>query len=154
VTDPCAEYTVFGSLIVNQGDGTVDRLWTGETENAITGLDGRPLRQQVDLGGQFSGVHLQDAYWDAREIVFQGIVQIVTADYWEDISGYREALMDLEAAWVSAWDSALDTTFNLTFTPAGQSGQSIAVKLFNPPLQFGGTLFEPTFTFGLISATG
>lgn len=151
MTDPCCEYTLLG-LTVNESTDGIDRLWTGNTQDAITGLDGRPVRQQRDPKGQASGVILHDAFWDARVIVFKGEVQIVTADVYQNTDAYRTALMALQSAWVSAWEGALDTTFALAYTPSGQGAQSIDCKIWTPALQFGGTLVEPTFTFGLISA--
>lgn len=152
MNDPCCEYTVFGGLVVNESDESLDRLWTGNTEDAITGLNSRPLRQQYDPKGVASGANLHDAYWNARIIVFRGEVQIVTADYFDDPAGYRAAYMALQSAWETAWAAALNTTFTLGFTPEGQGAQSLDVKIFDPVLSFGGTLKDPSFAFGLISA--
>jgi hypothetical protein len=121
----------------------------------ITGLDGAPVRSQVDPRGQINGGIVHPKFLGARIITFSGEVHIqsVTDAF---TSAYVAAINTLEATVVSALEGILNSSSSLSWTPTGLSARSISVTYGVPgqEIQFSGPMLpgERKFTFGLVAA--
>jgi hypothetical protein len=148
VADLCCVYS-FAGISIN-ADG-VDALVLGE--NGVTGLDGAPIRSEIDDQGQSSGGIVHPKLFGARIITFTGFVAIRSVVI-ERGTPYFTAVNTLEAAVISALEGVLNTPTTLSWTPTGLSGRSISCTYGNQggEIQFGGSMMEPTFTFTLVAA--
>lgn len=155
--DLCCAYT-YSSVTIN-GDETTDTLVIDLENGAIEGLDGAPIRRQVDpLAGQDGGA-TQPARYGPRIITFKGAVHVGTHgspgkhDPFVDTAGYLAKLMTLEAAIISALEAQRDSAATLAWTPANGGAHTISC-LYGVPggeIKFGGTFAEPTFEFSLLA---
>lgn len=150
MADLCCEYT-FAGVVINNDTPGADRLILGA--DGIAGLDGAPIRSQVDNKGQTEGGIVHQKFLAARVIVFKGFCQVQSVEPAMN-SAYYSALNVLEAAVVTALEGALNSASALTWTPTGGSGKTITCSYGVPgqEIQFGGTMLEKTFTFALIAA--
>jgi len=151
VADQCCEYTYVGLTINDETEGT-DRLALDES-GGVTGLDGAPIRAQIDPKGQIDGSIVHPKLFAGRIIVFKGVVDIRTV---EDrmTAAYRAALMTFEAAVISALEGTLNTESALAWTPSGGSAQSINASygIEGGEIVFSGSMIDPEFTFTLIAS--
>lgn len=121
-------------------------------ENGVTGLDGAPIRAEIDDEGQGDGGIVHPKLYGPRIITFKGFCNIQSVVV-ERTTAYATALNTLEDAVISALQGALNTPTNLTWTPTGGSGKSIACTYGNTggEIQFGGSHMEKTFEFTLVA---
>jgi hypothetical protein len=150
MADLCCQYNFAGIKINDATEGT-DRLILGE--NGVTGLDGAPIRSEIDPQGQSDGGIVHPKLLGARIITFTGFCN-VRSTVVEMNTPYFAALNALEAAVISALSGALNSASALTWTPTGGSGHSISCTYGNEggEIQFGGSMLEKTFTFTLVAA--
>lgn len=151
MADTCCVYTVAG-LTINAATG--DCLLTDFDEGQILGLDGAPVRKQIDPEGQSSGGIVHPAFFGARIIQFQGKVLIRTVAEGALPTTYAAAVNVVEAATVSALQGILNGGGTLAWTPTGGSAHSITVSYGIPggEIQFTGNMVDRRFTFTLVAA--
>ena len=152
MADPCCQYT-FAGVKVNDTTANANRLMIGD-DGEITGLDGRPIRAEIDPQGQSDGGIVHPKLYGPRIITFSGEVHIQTTTP-ADLTAYLTAMNTLEAAVISALEGQLNTEANLTWTPTGGSGKTIACTygIEGGEVQFSGAIFpgERKFTFTLVA---
>ena len=150
MADTCTQYT-FGSLTVNPSSGA-NGLYTDFAEGGISGLDGAPIRKQVQDKGITEGATVFPAFFGARIIQFSGMVVITTTGL--DETAYAAAVNVVEAAAVSALEAQLNSATNLAWTPTGGSGKTISCTYGVPggEIQFSGNMASRKFQFSLIAA--
>ena len=155
MADLCAPYSIAG-FTINNGTAGTDRLMTSFENGQITGLDGAPVRSQVDLFAGTSGGIVHTKLYAPRVITFAGEVHIQSVVWTSESLAYLTAMNTLEAAVVSALEGILHTPSSLSWTPTGLSARSISVTYGVPgqEIQFTGPMVpgERTFSFSLISA--
>lgn len=152
MADTCATYT-FGSLTVNPSSG--DGLITDFEEGQILGLDGAPVRKQIDPQGQSDGGIVHPAFFGPRIITFQGKVAIVSVAEGAAALTYAAAVNVVEAAAVAALEAQLNSASNLAWTPTGGAARSISCTYGTPggELQFTGNMVDRRFQFSLVAAS-
>ena len=148
MADPCATYT-FGSVTINGAEDT-DTLITPSYDN-IVGLDGAPVRRQVDPEAQTDGdLDLQASYFAGRVIVFSGIVHIGTLPSQNPpMATFLSKVITLQKAVVAACEAQLTSATSLAWTDSAGAARSISCKYGLPGqvIQFGGsTPLTPTFS--------
>lgn len=150
MADTCATYTL-GSLTINATTG--DTLFLDFDEGEITGLDGAPIRSQIDPQGQSSGGIVHTKLFGPRIISFHGKVLIRSVGL-DNKESYVAAVNTVESAAISALESILNTPTNLTWTPTGGSSKSISVTYGTDggEIQFFGNMIEHSFTFTVVAA--
>lgn len=156
MADLCCTYT-FGSLTLNPaqvGEEPAAGLYLDE-EDGITGLDGAPIRAQIDPKGQADGGIVHTKRQGARIITFKGFVLTSedTRDH-RDTEEYREELMNIQDTAIAALVAQLNTETNLAWTPANDpGGRTLSCTYGNEGghIQFGGSMRDPTFTFVLVA---
>ncbi len=154
MADLCCQYS-FSSVVINSTSATTNSLITDFDEGSIVGLDGAPIRRQVDPEGQSDGGIVFNAFFGARIVTFSGQVAIVTvADPGGDPLGMWAAINVLEAATISALEAVRNSATNLTWTPTGGSGKTLSCKYGMPggEIQFSGNYRDRRFTFQLVAA--
>jgi len=152
MADLCVEYS-FAGLTINEQDDTADRLVL--PADGVTGLDGRPIRRQVDPRGQIDGGLVFTAFFGPMVIVFKGYVEINTVGFLGSITtAYAAAVMNLEDAVKAALEGVLNTPTALTWTQSNGNAESVTCVYGMPggELQFGGEMAVPTFQFTLVEA--
>jgi hypothetical protein len=151
MADTCCTYT-FGSLTVNPSSG--DGLTTDFEEGQILGLDGAPVRKQIDPQGQSDGGIVHPAFFGARIIQFQGKVLITSVPEGAPALTYAAAVNVVEAAAVAALEAQLNSAATLAWTPTGGSGKSISCTYGTPggEIQFSGNMVDRKFQFTLVAA--
>lgn len=149
MADLCCAYTFAGVIINNPAVGA-DRLILGE--DGVTGLDGAPIRCEIDDEGQGDGGLFFPRFYSARIITFKGFCHIQSVTV-EMNTPYYTALNNLEAAVTAALQGQLNSAASLTWTPTGGSGKSISCYYGNTggEIQFGGSMLEKTFEFTLVA---
>lgn len=153
MADLCVEYS-FAGLTINDNTDTVDRLVL--PADGITGLDGRPIRRQVDPRGIIDGSIVFESFFAARIITFKGHVEINTVPFLGSITtAYAAAVMNLEDTVKAALEGVVNTPTALTWTQSNGNAESVTCVYGMPggELQFGGEMAVPTFQFTLIEAT-
>lgn len=150
MADYCCPYTFAGIILNDPAEGT-DRLILGE--DGVVGLDGAPIRSEVDDQGQTDGGIVFPKLLAARVITFKGFCQVRTVTV-EQSATYYTALNNLEAAVIAALEGALNSASALAWTPTGGSAKSITCTYGTNggEIQFGGSMLEKTFEFTLIAA--
>ncbi len=151
MADISTEYllaTSGGNITFNDGalgDGQ-DKYWL----NSINGLDGPAIRAPVDLVPFGDGGIIHTFRKGPRRVVFDGMLLIESSNSQAECMALRNDLVaDLE----DALDAILTAAGTLSWTPAGQSGQSLAV--FNEvglDINYSDNFAVANFSFGLISA--
>lgn len=148
MADPCAQYT-FGGVTINGGE-TTDTLVTPDFDS-ITGLDGKPVRRQIDPASQEDGdLNLQGAFFGGRIIVFSGVIHIGTLGTGSidpTTPLYIQKIITLQKAVVAACEAQFTSAANLTWTDSTGDSQSISCFYGLPgsTISFGGGLGNPTF---------
>lgn len=151
MADVSCEYlltTGGGNITFNDGtlgDGS-DKYWL----TAINGLDGPSIRAPVDLVPFGDGGIIHTFRKGPRRVTFDGMLLIESSNSQSDCQRLRN---DLAADLQDALDAILDAAGTLSWTPAGQSAQSLSV--FNEiglSIQYSDNYAVATFSFGLISA--
>ena len=152
MADPCVQYT-FGSVTIN-GAATTDTLVTPDFDS-ITGLDGAPLRRQIDPASQTDGdLNLQGAYKAGRVIVFKGIIHIGTLGGPDGTGSvdptnplFIQKVITLQKAVVSACEAQFSSSATLSWTDSTGAARSITCFYGLPgsTISFGGSIGNPTF---------
>jgi hypothetical protein len=151
MADTCATYTL-GSLTINNSTG--DTLFLDYEEGEIIGLDGAPIRSQIDPQGQSEGGIVHTKFLGPRIITFSGKVLVRTVGI-ENKEDYVAAVNAVESAAVSALESILNSPTALQWTPTGAGGaKSIQVTYGTTggEIQFSGNMIEHKFTFTVVAA--
>jgi len=155
VADRCATYT-YAAVTINGDPDTDTLVISDDASDEITGLDGAPVRRQVDpLAGQ-NGGDSQPARLGHRVIGFKGRVHIGTQpdkDPNRDPAGYNTKLVTLQKAIVAALEAQLNSATTLAWTDATGDSRSISAMYGVPggEIVFGGTRDDPTFQFSLVA---
>src|SRR5262245_51252314 len=105
MADLCCEYNIAG-IVINDDTPGADRLILGA--DGVVGLDGAPVRGQVDPRGQISGGIVHPKFLGPRIIVFKGFCQIQSVTPAQN-TAYYSALNALEAGVVSALEGILNS---------------------------------------------
>ena len=150
MADLCCEYTMGGTGLILNDDSGANRLVCGP--DGVAGLDGRPIRSQIDPAGVDHGGIVHDKWWAHRIVIFSGFVHIQSME--PTISPTYFALVNaVEAAWISGLEGLLNTEFNLTWTPSGGSGKTLACTYGTPDgeIEFSGTMLDKRFRFALVA---
>lgn len=141
--------------MINNATAGADRLMIG-TEGEITGLDGAPVRSQVDNLGQTNGGIVFPKFLGPRVITFSGEVHIQSVSWTENNTAWMTAVNTLEAAVVSALEGILNSATSLSWTPTGLAARSISVTYGVPgqEIQFSGAMLpgDRKFSFSVIAA--
>lgn len=152
MADLCVEYE-FPDFTINDTSAGVDRLVLAA--DGIIGLDGAPIRRQVDPKGQADGGIVHDAKYGPRIVVWRGAIHIQSTD-WELTTEYLTAVHTLEETVIQSLESILNSDFVLSWTPTGAgSPASLTIRYGAGPggeIQFGGSMMARTFQFSTISA--
>ena len=149
MADTCCVYTVAG-ITINATSG--DCLHTDFEEGEIAGLDGAPIRKQIDPQGQSSGGIVHEAFFGPRVITFSGKVLIRSVASGGE--AYAEAVYAVEAASISALESFLNSSTTLAWTPSGAGARSISVTygIEGGEIQFSGNMLDKRFQFSLVAS--
>jgi hypothetical protein len=149
MADTCVAYS-FAGLTINHA--SADCLHTDFEEGQILGLDGAPVRRQIDPRGQAEGGIAFPALLAHRIITFQGKVLIRSVETSSD-AGYMAAVNAVEAAATSALEGVLNTPTTLSWTPTGGSAKSISCLYGVPGGEFQptGNMLDRSFTFQLLA---
>lgn len=121
MADLCDIYTL-------ETDDIVFNAATGDTYliQDLQGLDGAPIRREVEDNPQTEGKLLYPAFLDARIITFEGTLLIRSVEP-EDLDGYVAAQNALDSAASAYSDSSINTDRTLAWT-----GSSIEVRTHLP----------------------
>jgi hypothetical protein len=154
MADLCCTYAFNGILVNREIDGTHPAILLIDFDGgSISGLDGKPIRAQIDPKGQTDGGIVHTKRYGPRIIVFNG--KIAVDDGLDPGSTiWREAVNDLQAATISALEAKLNTADTLSWTPQGSTAHSISCTYGNEggEVQFGSNMLLPTFQFTLVAA--
>lgn len=152
MADICATYTYAGVTINGDPASNALVIDLDSADDGITGLDGAPIRRQVDPLASTNGGDSQEAWWGHRIITFSGLCQIGTVPV-NDIASYRAALMTLQAAVIAALEAQRDSAATLAWTPANGGVHTISCKYGMPggEIRFGGPLYKTKFSFTLLA---
>lgn len=148
MADLCCEYQ-FGDLILNDEEAD-DRLVIGE--NGIQGLDGAPIRSQIDPRGQADGGIVHTKRFGPRRITFSGPVDIRSVEN-RQTDAYRSALMDLQLFVIAELESFLNDETDLIWTPSGGTPTFLTCTygFEGGEIVFSGPMHDCEWTFGLVS---
>ena len=137
-------------MVINNSNEALNTLMTDYEDGEILGLDGAPIRRQIDPQGQSDGGIFFNAFFGPRIITFTGKVAIVTT---ADPLALWAAINTLESATISALESQRNSAANLTWTPTGGSGKTLSCYYGVPggEIQFSGNLNDRKFTFQLVA---
>lgn len=153
--DLCCEYPFPGFTINNEAatgeDAIVDALVLAE--NGIVGLDGPPIRRQVQPRGKTDGGLVHTSYLAARTVAWSGKVLINSTD-WTLSTEYLTAVNTLMDTVMAGLESIRNADWTLTWTPTGVATRSLVLRYGLPggEIQFGGTMLDLTWAFQTISA--
>lgn len=150
MADTCCAYSVAG-ITINATTGNT--LHTDFEGGDITGLDGAPIRSQIDPQGQSEGGIVHQKFLGPRIITFQGKILIRSTNP-GDPEGYTAAVNAVIAAAVSALEGFLNSTTTLAWTPTGGSAHSITVTYGTEGGEFQSTgpMLDKSWTFTLVAA--
>lgn len=153
MADYCCQYDIAGIQINDATDGA-DRLLTDLEGGEISGLDGAPIRAQIDPRGQISGGIVHPKLFGARIITFTGAADIQSVAE-ASTTAWITALNVLEAAVIVALEGILNTPSSLAWTPTGGAAKSITVTYGTEggEIRFSGPMLpgERKFTFTLVA---
>jgi hypothetical protein len=151
MADVSTEYlltTSGGNITFNDGvlgDGQ-DKYWL----TSVNGLDGPLIRAPVDLVPFGDGGIIHTFRKGPRHVVLDGMLLIESSNSQALCQTLRNELVD---DLMTALDAILTTSGTLTWTPAGQSSQSLGV--FNEiglSINYSDNYAVANFSFGLVSA--
>jgi hypothetical protein len=148
--DLCCEYPFPGFTINNEAE-EVDALVLGE--NGIVGLDGAPIRRQVQPRGEASGGLVHGAFYAARVVQWSGKVLIQSVD-WALTPEFLTAINTLQNTVKSGLASILNADYTLNWTETGQSPSSLVLRYGMPggEIQFSGTMLDMIWRFTTVSS--
>lgn len=151
MADTCCIYT-FGGLTINAAAG--DCLFTDFEEGQILGLDGAPIRKQIDPQGQSEGGIVHPGFLGARVITFQGKVLIRSVPEGASALTYAAAVNVVEAAATAALEAQLNAATSLSWTPSGGAARSISCTygVAGGEFQPSGNMVDRRFSFQLVAA--
>lgn len=153
MADYCCEYT-YSSITINDETVGADRLMIGD-DGEIDGLDGAPIRAEIDDQGQSDGGIVHPKFFAARVITFNGEVHIQSVGP-EDTLAYISAINTLESGVISALETQLNTATALSWTPTGGSAKTISCSYGTQggEIKFSGQMLPGLrkFTFTLVAA--
>lgn len=140
--------TPSGTITFNDGDlHTLDDLyWLAD----IQGLDGAPVRAQMDNAPQAHGGIIHTFWKGPRHVVMEGSILIQSQPLGANCLTERNAM---EEALRVALESILQADGTLAWTPTGQSARSLTVRN-DVPLDYSPAenYALMSFTFGLVAA--
>ena len=156
MADLCCTYTYAGLTLnpAQVGEEPAAGLYLDE-EDGVTGLDGAPIRSQIDPKGQTDGGIVHTKRFAHRIIVFKGF--FLTSEDTRDVrltEEYRDELLDLQDAARSALEGQLNSESSLAWTPANDGGGrsiSCTYGIEGGEWKVGGTMVDPTWTFTLVA---
>lgn len=150
MADTLCPYTVAG-ITINAPTGNT--LHTDFEGGDITGLDGAPIRAQIDPQGQSNGGIVHQKFLGARIITFSGKVLIRSTDP-SNCDAYAAAVNAVISSAVAALESFLNTATTLAWTPTGGSAKSISVTYGTEGGEFqsSGNMLDKSWTFTLVAA--
>lgn len=150
MADTCCAYAVAG-ITINATTG--DCLHTDWDDGDIQGLDGAPVRKQIDLLGQTNGGLVQPAFFAPRIITFSGRVLIRTVEP-SDKTAYVGAVNAVIDGAVTALQSFLNSTTTLAWTETGGGAHSITVTYGTEGGEFqsSGPMLDKKWSFTLVAA--
>lgn len=152
--DVCATYTYAG-VTINGDEDTDTLVITDNQEDGIDGLDGAPIRRQIDPVANDDGGDSQPAHFAHRIITFRGRCHIGTQRNRSPVgnTAYQSALVTLQKAVVAALEAQLNSNATLAWTEADGDARSISAKYGVPDgeIRFAGTVEDPTFSFSLVA---
>jgi hypothetical protein len=153
MADISALYTLVtpaGNILFNNGTlahgSTDDLYWLSD----INGLDGAPLRAQIDNAPQAQGGIVHTIWRGARHVDMQGDIFIQSKPLGGACLPARNAM---EEALREALESIQQIDGTLSWTPSGLTARSLTVRN-DVPLDFSPANNYATmaFTFGLVAA--
>lgn len=150
MADTCAVYTL-SSLTINATTG--DTLLTDFDGGDITGLDGAPIRSQIDPQGQQSGGIVHEKFFGPRIITFTGAILIRTVTD-PSSAAYIGAVNSVISSALSALEALLNTPGTLSWTETGGGAHSISVTygVEGGEFQTTGNMLQKKFSFSLVAA--
>ena len=110
MADTCCVYTL-SSLTINATTGNT--LLTDFEGGDITGLDGAPIRSQIDPQGQSDGGIVHNKFFGPRVITFTGVVLVRTVDI-SDTTGFVGAVNAVIANAKSVLEGILNSATTLS----------------------------------------
>lgn len=137
-----------GTVYFNDGDlHTLDDLYWIAT---IAGLDGAPIRAQVDNAPQAHGGIVHTFWKGARHITMEGSILIQSVPWGGSCLNERNHMEEVLRA---ALESTLQANGTLSWTPTGQAARSLTVRN-DVPVEYTPqeNYLIMGFTFGLVSA--
>ncbi len=149
MADLCCQYTL-GSIKINDTTPGADRLVLGA--DGLVGLDGAPIRRQIDPAGQEDGGIVHDALQGPRVIVAKGLVDIQTVQKKLN-PAYFAALDAFEIAVTAALVGLMNTPTALSWTSSSGASRSVTVQYGVPggEIQFPGSVLTKGFQFSLVA---
>lgn len=148
--DLCCEYPFPGFTINDETDG-IDAPVLGES--GVVGLDGGPIRRQVDPKGVTDGGLVHAAFFGPRLVTWKGKILIQSVD-WELTPEYLAAVNTLMLTMTSGLEGILNSDFTLNWTPTGLGAHSLVLQygMPNGEIQFSGTMLDLQWQFQTISS--
>lgn len=113
----------------------------------IQGLDGPPIRTPIDNAPQTHGGLVHPFFKGPRHVTVEGALMIRSSRVMNTIVTLRNTM---EVNLLAALESILQADGTLSWTPLGQSANSLTVR-YEVPCEFRGVTLK-TFAFGLVSA--
>ena len=138
-------------MTINASSGNT--LFLDFEGGTISGLDGAPIRSQIDPQGQSEGGIVHHKFFGARVITFQGgiLIRSVGIDNKDD---FVAAVNAVQSNAISALESILNSSTALQWTPTGGSAKAINVTYGTEggEIEFSGNMLDSRFTFSLVAA--
>lgn len=155
MADRCCQYSYAG-ITVNGALTTDTLLITDDPSTGWTGLDGAPVRRQVDPLALMDGGDSQPAWRGARIITGTFAVFIgthISHDPFNDTDDYLSKLITYEKSIITAFEAQLNSAATLSWTDSAGAARSISCLYGTEggEVQFGGSFAEPTCTFTLVA---
>ena len=119
----------------------------------IDGLDGAPIRSQIDPQGQSDGGIVHHKFFGPRIITFTGAVLIRSVTD-PSSDAYIGAVNAVIAAAKSALETQLNSATNLAWTETGGSSHTISCTYGTEGGEFktNGNMLQKKFSFSLVAA--
>lgn len=148
--DLCCEYPFPGFTINDETDGVDSPVLV---ENGIVGLDGGPIRRQVDPRGVANGGLVHTAWFGPRLVAWRGKILIQSVD-WALNAEYLAAVNTLMLTMTSGLEGIMNADYTLNWAPTGLGAHSLVLRYGMPggEVQFSGTMLDLQWTFQTISA--
>lgn len=148
--DLCCEYPFPGFTINDETDGIDAPVLT---DSGITGLDGGPIRRQVDPRGVAHGGLVHPAWFGPRLVTWKGKILIQSVD-WALTPDYLAAVNTLMLTMRTSLEAIMNADYTLNWDPTGLGTHSLVLQYGMPggEIQFTGTMLDLEWTFQTISA--